>query len=228
VNPGLHVGCCGFPVARDRYFPEFDAVEISTTVKRVPRRETVERWKAEAPRGFTFSVRAPRDVCGGDRPFRPGPKMKTVWSAFKETLEILSPAFVVYETPKLFYPSADHTRAMYEFFKGPGRGPWRSVWIPRGRHFDERLRGRIVSDLNLTLGADALLSFDAPRGTRYWRLSGRSEGRRISRGVSFTDEELREAVSRCAGGRSAYLFFDNAAMWRDARRMKKYCAVGRF
>jgi len=222
---GLNVACCGFPVSRDRYFSEMDAVEITSTATRIPKIETAQRWRDEAPRGFRFSVRVPR-ILTGDSPFRMLPAVKKTWKSFLAVLDILEPHFVVYETPAVFYPSADHMRAMYDFFKGPGRGPWRSVWIPRGRQFNEKIRSSICSDLRITLGMDALHSDEAPKGTRYWRLSGRMEGRRVSRGVSFNEKELRDTMARCASGKDSFIFFENAAMWRDAQRLKKLSITG--
>ncbi|PCI36239.1 MAG: hypothetical protein COB53_10215 [Elusimicrobia bacterium] len=225
---GLNVGCCGFPVGRSRYFPEFDAVEITSTATRIPKIETAERWRSEAPPGFKFSIRVPR-ILTASSPFRITPALRKTLASFRAVLEALEPHFVVYETPAVFYPSADNMRAMYDFFKGPGRGPWRSVWIPRGRQFDEKIRTRICTDLRILLGADALNAEDPPSGTRYWRLTGRAEGgHRVSRGVSFTDAELRTAMSRCASGKNSYVFLENAAMFRDAKRLKKYSITGQF
>jgi len=228
VKGALRVGTCGFPVARDRFFSELDAVEITSTASRLPKIETAERWKSEAPPGFTFAVRAPREIGGGDSPFRMTPALRKTVRDFGAVLAVLSPAFVVYDTSPVFYPSADHMRAMYGYFKGSGRGPWRIVWMPRGRQFETKLLTKIASDLKLMIGFDALRAEEAPRETRYWRLGGRWEGRRVSRGVSFPDTELRDAVSRCASGRESFLFLENAAMWRDARRLKHYTVTGRF
>lgn len=228
MKGALNVGTCGFPVARDRYFSELDAVEITSTAVRLPKLDTVRRWKAEAPEGFVFSVRAPRDIGGRDNPFRMTPALRKTVREFGALLEALAPAFVVYDTSPVFYPSADHLRAMYQYFKGPGRGPWRTVWMPRGSQFDAKLLAKIASDLRLMIGFDALRADEAPRETRYWRLGGRWEGRRVSRGVSFGESELREAVSRCASGRETFLFLENAAMWRDARRLKKFAVTGKF
>ncbi|MDE2291307.1 MAG: DUF72 domain-containing protein, partial [Elusimicrobia bacterium] len=62
MGPELHVGCRGFPVARERYFQRLRAVEVSDTRRRLPRLETARRWRAEAPPGFAFSLVVPAAV----------------------------------------------------------------------------------------------------------------------------------------------------------------------
>jgi len=48
----LEIGCCGFPVARPKYFGEFSVVEIQQTFYNLPRMTTAEKWREEAPKGF--------------------------------------------------------------------------------------------------------------------------------------------------------------------------------
>jgi uncharacterized protein YecE (DUF72 family) len=58
----LFVACSGFPVPVSRYFGEFGAVEISDTEIGTPGEGTVRRWIREAPKGFGFSLLAPKGV----------------------------------------------------------------------------------------------------------------------------------------------------------------------
>ena len=72
----VRIGCSGWNYAhwRERVYPSglpqrrwleqyatlFDTVEINTTFYRLPRRESVAAWVAEAPPGFLFAVKASR------------------------------------------------------------------------------------------------------------------------------------------------------------------------
>jgi uncharacterized protein YecE (DUF72 family) len=75
VRP-VRIGCSGWNYAhwRERVYPSgrpqrrwlehyatlFDTVEVNTTFYRLPRRESVAGWVAEAPSGFVFAVKASR------------------------------------------------------------------------------------------------------------------------------------------------------------------------
>ena len=56
----VRVGCCGWPVARPRYFATFELVEIQESFYNLPRLTTVEKWRAAAPSGFEFVLKAPQ------------------------------------------------------------------------------------------------------------------------------------------------------------------------
>jgi uncharacterized protein YecE (DUF72 family) len=58
LSPTIKVGCCGFPVARARYFRTFPIVEVQQTFYRPPRTDTLKRWRQEAPEEFAFSLKA--------------------------------------------------------------------------------------------------------------------------------------------------------------------------
>ncbi len=44
------------------YTERFDCVEVNNTFHRLPRREVVEAWAAQAPKGFLFAVKANRFI----------------------------------------------------------------------------------------------------------------------------------------------------------------------
>src|SRR5579875_3184187 len=52
------VGCCGFPVARARYFKMFPVVEVQQTFYQPPSLRTLEQWKSQASAGFEFTIKA--------------------------------------------------------------------------------------------------------------------------------------------------------------------------
>lgn len=54
----IKLGCCGFPVARKRYYRQFKAVEIQKTFYQPPKPETAQRWREEAPEDFEFTLKA--------------------------------------------------------------------------------------------------------------------------------------------------------------------------
>ncbi|NIN51751.1 MAG: DUF72 domain-containing protein, partial [Nitrososphaeria archaeon] len=54
----VKVGCCGFPGSRKGYFNDFNLVEIQQTFYKMPRLETAQRWRQEAPNEFEFTLKA--------------------------------------------------------------------------------------------------------------------------------------------------------------------------
>jgi uncharacterized protein YecE (DUF72 family) len=56
----VFVACSGFPVPVSRYWGDFRAVEISDTELGIPGSGTVRRWQRESPRGFAFTLLAPK------------------------------------------------------------------------------------------------------------------------------------------------------------------------
>lgn len=54
----VQVGCCGFPLAQARYFRAFRLLEVQQTFYQPPRLTTLQRWRATAPEGFEFTLKA--------------------------------------------------------------------------------------------------------------------------------------------------------------------------
>lgn len=53
------VGCCGSgTTAQAKYFGLFGAIEIQTTFYQPPADAVARRWKANAPAGFRFCMKA--------------------------------------------------------------------------------------------------------------------------------------------------------------------------
>jgi uncharacterized protein YecE (DUF72 family) len=54
----IKIGCCGFPVARRRYFEQFSTVEIQQSFYQLPTLSTAHKWREEAREGFEFTAKA--------------------------------------------------------------------------------------------------------------------------------------------------------------------------
>ena len=52
------VGCCGWTEAQPKYFAHFGAIEIQSTFYQPPANAVAQRWKAMAPPGFRFCMKA--------------------------------------------------------------------------------------------------------------------------------------------------------------------------
>jgi len=54
----VKVGCCGFRMAMAEYALRFPVVEVQQTFYQPPKVQTLERWRAEAPPDFEFTLKA--------------------------------------------------------------------------------------------------------------------------------------------------------------------------
>lgn len=65
LGPMLFVGCSGFALPVSRYWGSFSAIEIVETELGPPGEGTLKRWVREAPKGYGFSMLAPRSWAAG-------------------------------------------------------------------------------------------------------------------------------------------------------------------
>jgi uncharacterized protein YecE (DUF72 family) len=52
------IGCCGWAGAQARYFSQFPVIEIQSTFYDPPASKVAAKWRALAPPGFVFCIKA--------------------------------------------------------------------------------------------------------------------------------------------------------------------------
>ncbi|MBI4677857.1 MAG: DUF72 domain-containing protein [Elusimicrobia bacterium] len=171
----VRIGCCGFPVSRQRYYEAFRVVEVDSSFYQPPRQATAERWRREAPTGFQFTVKAWQLVThpptsptyrklGADRPerldrcghFKRSPEVRLAWERTRRLARTLRAQIVLFQTPMSLRPDADKLRDLYAFFETVERGEFLLAWEPRGPAWTEKLVARVLADLDLVHAADPL------------------------------------------------------------------------
>ncbi|GAB4260611.1 MAG: DUF72 domain-containing protein [Deferrisomatales bacterium] len=227
----LRVGCCGFPVARRRYYPVFQAVEIQQTFYQPPRLDTARRWRREAPEGFVFTVKAwqlvthppssptyrrlSAPVAEGAKErlgwFRPTSEVAAAWTATLEIALALEAEAVLLQCPRSFRPVPEHLEHFTAFLRSADRGGLRLVWEPRGP-WPRRLVRTLCDELDLVHCVDPLVDEAVTGGVLYYRLHGLTGYR-----YRYTEEDLDRLARQCRG-REGYVFFNNIAMFEDAQR----------
>ena len=55
---GLRLGLCGWNGSQRAYFADFDCIEIQSTFYDPPGLHVVRKWRAAAPPGFPFCIKA--------------------------------------------------------------------------------------------------------------------------------------------------------------------------
>lgn len=237
----IKVGTCGFCEARSKYFRDFDAVEVQQTFYRILQEKTLERWRKEAPEGFTFSIKAFQGVThlansptwrrSNVKPrkdvglLRPTSDVFHFWRVTLKEAETLGARFILIQLPKSFRESEESFANAEKFFEMIDRGDFEIAIELRG--WSEKGIKKFVREFDVIDVTDPLVRIPLHRGeTSYYRLHGRYENGRIIYSHSYSEEELQKVKERVMGWNrgESFVFFNNSDMYRDAKRFKTLLA----
>ena len=149
----LKLGLCGFTIGARAYFKRFRVVEVQQTFYDPPPPTTLEKWRAEAPEDFEFTMKAwqvithrgtsrtyrrlrsafsdkARAEAGG---FRGNDTVIAAWNTTVDCARILRATAIVFQCPPSFKATDENVQAMREFFETIERPDRvRLMWEPRG------------------------------------------------------------------------------------------------
>ena len=234
----IHIGCSGFRSSRAAYYGRLAAVEVQHTFYQPPRAETLARWRAEAPRGFVFAVKAwqlvthrassptyrrmKRELTDAEREgagfFRATAAVEEGWEATRRSAEALKASAVLFQCPASFTPTAENVARLRAFFDGRARDRRRFCWEPRGG-WPRELVGELCAELDLWHVVDPFSEQTATPKRCYFRLHGRRGWR-----YQYEDGELAELLSMLPRRGDSYVFFNNVHMLEDATRFRAMAA----
>lgn len=229
------IGTCGFAEAQDKTFRDFAILEVQQTFYQPPMVSTAEKWRAKAPKEFTFTLKAwqlltheptsptykqlKEDLSDADLAkaggFRWNAVTRTAWQCTQVIADALDAEAVVFQTPKSFRPTAENLRRPARFFEQADRRGRRMVFEPRGDAWDDATVRKLVTDLELTHAVAPFLRRPVGRGLRDFRLHGRPAYHYRYR---YTDEDLRELQGMLSWAWPNWVLFNNDAMAADAVR----------
>lgn len=235
----IKVGTCGFCEARSKYFRDFDAVEVQQTFYRILQEKTLERWRKEAPEGFTFSIKAFQGVThpansptwrrSNVKPgkdvglLRPTSDVLHFWRVTLKEAETLGARFILIQLPKSFRESEESFANAEKFFEMIDRGGNFEIAVELRGGWSEKGIKKFVREFDVIDVTDPLVRIPLHRGeTSYYRLHGRYENGRIIYSHSYSEEELQKVKERVIGWNrgESFVFFNNSDMCRDAKRFK--------
>ncbi len=247
----VKVGCCGFPVARSKYFKVFKLVEVQQTFYKLPSLDTVKRWRDEAPEEFEFTMKAwqvithppssptwrkagivvPPDKRDKYGLLKPTPENFEAWEKVLEVASTLKARIIVVQTPPSFGYSEENLENVLKFFKAIKRDGVLIAWEPRGTWHEhpEAIR-RVVEEAGVIHVVDLLKRQPVTVGeTVYVRLHGLGRGE-VNYRYKYSDEDLLELARRirrlsemgCV--RDIYVLFNNVYMFDDAQRFRSIAA----
>jgi uncharacterized protein YecE (DUF72 family) len=230
----VKIGCCGFPVVKEKYAERFQVVEVQQTFYQPPKISTLQNWRALMPDDFEFTLKAWQIIthtaksptyrrlktkftaeelsqCGG---FQKTPVVQGAWEITRACAKALSASLVLFQCPASFTAAAQNISQMRGFFTSIERGDLKLLWEPRG-NWPEELVLSLCKELNLIHVVDPFLSRSVAGDFTYLRLHGGKDFRHI-----FSDAELQAVARLVSAGKPAYVMFNNIKMWDDARRFQ--------
>jgi uncharacterized protein YecE (DUF72 family) len=210
------------------------AVEVQHTFYQPPQIATLEKWRAEAPDGFEFTLKAwqlithqatsptyrrlkrelsekEKETCGF---FRPSRIVKEAWQVTYECARALQAGTLLFQCPASFRPTKANIENMRKFFARIKRKGLTFCWEPRGEWPREVVKD-LCDELDLWHVVDPFAARTVTPDRCYFRLHGRGGWR-----YSYEDVELEELYSMLPEGKLSYVFFNNIKMGEDAVRFK--------
>ncbi|HDN02255.1 MAG TPA: DUF72 domain-containing protein [Candidatus Bathyarchaeota archaeon] len=237
----LKIGCCGFIKSRKKYYEDFKIVEIQRTFYKPPMVKTAEKWRAEAPEGFEFTMKAwqlithpytsptwrkagikvedkIKERYGHLQPTRENIE---AWNKTVEIASRLQAKIIVIQCPPSFKATEENISNARTFLEEASRSGYtiglelrHKSWTPEKTRRLLELPGVIhVTDL---LKEKPVIVKDIV----YSRLHG-LDG--INYRYKYTDQDLKrllETVNTLAGFKEAYILFNNGYnAYDDAKRL---------
>jgi uncharacterized protein YecE (DUF72 family) len=243
----VKVGCCGFPVAQEKYYQTFPLVELQSTFYKLPLEHTLQRWRKTAPHEFEFVVKAwqvithPSSsptwkraglVIGKAKAARYGYLRPTSenFDALDQTLDAcnrLQARLCLIQTPPSFQADAKNVRNLKRFFTTIDRRGLVFGWEPRGDWLEKpQLIRKLCDQLGLIHVVDLLRRnpVSSPSFV-YCRLHGLGS-RELNYTYRYTQDDLRILASKLTflqkiGGDEVYILFNNVSMFEDAKQFLK-------
>lgn len=232
------IGCCGWAGAQAQYFAQFPVIEIQSTFYDPPASKVAARWRATAPPGFEFCIKAwqlithsassptyrrLRQPVDARRSAFFGSFQDTdeVWQAWIKTLEIadaVGASVVLFQCPASFRANPVNIGNLSRFFQKIGPQPFGLAWEPRGPWPDKIVRD-LCAQYRLIHCVDPLVCAPDYQGASYWRLHGKG-----SYSYRYTDEDLmdlKKLLSLAPTEPQSRILFNNVTMKEDASRFRR-------
>ena len=240
----LRIGCCGLRKSLREYSKVFDTIEIQSTFYNLPKAKTIEKWKAQVPEDFVFSIKAFQGITHpfssptwkrfkGNVPGKPEnlgflkPNNEVFW-AWKETekiCEYLEVRFCLIQLPKRFGDSKENIENARNFFEKitPKKLKFKIAIELRGWNLNNIKK--LCAKYGLIDCCDPFVRdpFLGRRKIVYLRLHGSPPGKKLySYKYSNKDFEMLREKLLSFRAREIYLYFNNIFMFEDTLRFKKY------
>jgi len=213
------------------------AVEVQHTFYQPPQIQTLEKWRAEAPSEFEFTIKAwqlithqsssptyqrlkrtlAEDEKAQSGSFRPSSIVREAWEVTRACARALQTKTILFQCPASLQPTKENIGNIRRFFKklGAESEGLNFAWEPRGG-WPRGVVTDLCTELDLWHVVDPFKERTVTPERSYFRLHGRGGWR-----YSYEDGELEELASMLPPNAESYVFFNNVKMGEDAMRFKE-------
>jgi uncharacterized protein YecE (DUF72 family) len=235
----IKIGCCGFPVGREKYYRELRLVEIQRTFYKLPLLKTAEKWRQQAADDFEFTLKAWQGVThlassptyrkaridipeGKQRNlghFQPTDEVHRAWQDTLRIAGALRASVIVVQCPPRFGETKENLKNLLQFFRNVSLEGFKVAVEFRAPWKDQTITG-ICKEFGLIHCVDPFKEEPHWGEIRYYRLHGSPPGKRMYHykyqpaDFEFLNGKI-EADLRSK--RTVYCLFNNLSMWEDAR-----------
>lgn len=236
----IKVGCCGFPLAKEKYYQHLKVVELQQTFYQPPQVKTAKRWKEEAPPDLEFTLKAwqlithkpssptyrrLKETIFSRRQkflgyFQPTDEVFAAWKKIDEIAKILSAKIIVFQCPASFTPTTQHKENLRKFFSRIKREHYLLVWEPRGSWQQDEI-DELCEELQLIPSRNPFLKHSTAHTLGYFRLHGKGGYR-----YRYNKKDLIHFKQLSENFKQAYFMFSNISMYEDAKRFLKLLKDG--
>ncbi|MEM2022002.1 MAG: DUF72 domain-containing protein [Zestosphaera sp.] len=241
------VGCCGFPMARGKYYSLFNAVELQETFYNPPDPGRARRYREEAPEGFRFSMkgwqaithppdsptwrksrfRPPEGCWRGYGHLKPTKENMEAWECTRRAARELGAVYVVLQLPPSFTYDQEGLKNVKDFLTAIHEPGFRVGIELRGDWFrhGEELRKVLEDFSNVTHVTDPFKWFPpvTSSSSYYFRLHGIG-AREVNYRYKYSVEDLirlKEMLDGLKSSSEVYVMFNNVYMREDALNFRK-------
>ncbi len=234
MGSGVQIGTCGFNGSRAGYVSHFSCVEVQHTFYQPPQLTTLERWRADVPTDFEFTLKAwqlithsaksptykrlRKKLTDAERTeagsFRPTAIVDEAWQVTLASARALKASTILFQCPASFTQTAEHIAHLVNFFSRIERTGLRLCWEPRGP-WDNQLVRDLCQDLELWHVVDPFVQMTMTPEQCYFRLHGRQGWR-----YKYEPAELSDLAELLPSDTTGYVFFNNVHMKQDALLFK--------
>lgn len=229
------VGTCGFGLAKAAYAGIFSCVEIQNTFYQPPQIKTLERWRAEMPADFEFTLKAWQLITHDARSptyrrlkkklsaseklaagyFRSTDIVNEAWMTTLESARALKARTILFQCPASFRQTKEHIANLEKFFSVIDREDLNLGWEPRG-DWESDVVASICAAFDLWHVVDPFVTRTVTPEKYYFRLHGRHGWR-----YQYDAGELEELAASLPQKGSGYVFFNNSKMAEDALQFRR-------
>src|SRR5215207_1854210 len=148
MNRKIKIGTSGFRLPQAEYAQLFTCVEIQHTFYQPPQLSTLERWRANAPGGFEFTLKAwqlitheaksptykrlKKTLTDVERKeagyFKPSTIVREAWQTTLDCARALQAKTVLFQCPASFKPYRENIANLEKFFSRIERGELNFAW----------------------------------------------------------------------------------------------------